>query len=376
MAALPTGIPFGPDDAAWSTGLDRLRTAGATRVSAPSADPRETYPQLPELPPGRFQLPARGLDATEYAQAEDLFRRYVEDHSSRSLGYQLHWSEDFARRLAPYLGLQLNNIGDPYQHGAFMPNSKVLERAVLDYFASLWNAKWPHRAGDPESYWGYVLTMGASEGNIQALWNARECLSGKPLAGQPRLPADTAHENPNARHPVVFFSRETHYSLTKAVNLLGLDTFHALGSSRYPDANPLGPGTEWPTEVPCVGGVDGPGAIDVEKLSLLVRFFVRRGHPVFVNLNYGSTFKGAFDDVPEAARAVHEICAEYGMAERTFPSDREGTGARPRPGYWIHVDAALGAAYVPYLRMARAVSLVESAPPPSTSGCRRSTPSR
>ena len=54
-----------------------------------------------------------------------------------------------------------------------------MEHNVLDYFASLWNAKWPHDPSDPESYWGYVLTMGSTEGNMHAMWSARDYLSGK-----------------------------------------------------------------------------------------------------------------------------------------------------------------------------------------------------
>ena len=37
----------------------------------------------------------------------------------------------------------------------------------------LWNARWPHDEADPESYWGYVTTMGSTEGNLYALWIMR-----------------------------------------------------------------------------------------------------------------------------------------------------------------------------------------------------------
>ena len=54
-----------------------------------------------------------------------------------------------------------------------------MERGVLNYYASLWNAKWPHDPTDRDSYWGYVLTMGSTEGNIHALWSARNYLYGR-----------------------------------------------------------------------------------------------------------------------------------------------------------------------------------------------------
>ena len=78
-----------------------------------------------------------------------------------------------------YLGTLLNNIGDPYVPGNYTVNTKWMERNVLDYYASLWNAKWPHDEDDPETYWGYISTMGSSEGNLYGIWNARDYLQGK-----------------------------------------------------------------------------------------------------------------------------------------------------------------------------------------------------
>ena len=57
--------------------------------------------------------------------------------------------------------------------------AKWIERNVIDYYASLWNTKWPYDSTDPETYWGYVLTMGSTEGNLHAMWSARNYLSGK-----------------------------------------------------------------------------------------------------------------------------------------------------------------------------------------------------
>lgn len=369
-------IPFGPDDVPWQKTFSRLQVLSEPpRVSPPSGNPRTSYAVVPEVPYAMVQLSPCGLDEEQYRAAESRFRTYLEQQSSQAVGYQLTSNLDYGERLSHYLDQHLNNVGDPYQSGAYTPNSKVLERAILDYYASLWNAKWPHDPADPSSYWGYLLTMGSSEGNIYGLWSAREFLSGKllrfePAAGErsPRIvyaQADRRTEQSrNAYHPVAFFSQDTHYSLVKAVRVLGIDTFHAIGSTRYPDENPLGPGTPWPEMVPSVGGMDGTGSIDVGKLATLVRFFASKGHPIIVNLNYGSTFKGAYDDVAEAAAAVHHICARYGLDERrVYHSQSPDSGYDVRPGYWIHVDGALGAAYAPYLQMARDAGLTATAPP-------------
>ncbi|MFI9206030.1 pyridoxal-dependent decarboxylase [Streptomyces sp. NPDC053048] len=370
-------LPFGPEDTPWQKTFSHLRVLGTIpRVSAPAGDPRESYPEVPELPYAKVQLPAGGLDADQYAQAESLFRDYVDRQTDNFIGYQINNDLSLEERLGHYLDRHLNNVGDPYQSGAFTTNSKIFERAVLDYFASLWNAKWPHRDDDPDSYWGYLLTMGSSEGNLYGLWNARDFLSGRLLKREVEPGTQAASnvvytqavrqegQSPNAYHPVAFFSQDTHYSLTKAVRVLGIDTFHTVGSTRYPDENPLGPGTPWPTEVPSVGGMNGTGAIDVDKLAVLVRFFAAKGYPILVNLNYGSTFKGAYDDVATAARTVREICAEYGLDERRVHHGRgQDSTYDVRPGYWIHVDGALGAGYAPFLEMARDAGMLEEAPP-------------
>jgi len=106
------------------------------------------------------------------------------------------------------------------------------------------------------------------------------------------------------------------------------------------------------------------GAIDIEQLAVLVRFFASRGYPILISLNYGSTFKGAYDDVEAVARTVRGICAEYGLDNRRVDRNcGKNSDYDERSGYWVHVDGALGAGYAPYLEMARDVGIVEQAPP-------------
>jgi histidine decarboxylase len=368
-AEAPSDIPFGPEDTPWQKTFSDLRvTGGAPHGTPPAADPRASYIGVPEVPFAKVQLPPGGLDARQYAEAEALFRRHIETQTRNFAGYQVTSDLDYHERLGHYLDRHLNNVGDPYQSSSYTLNSKVLERAVLDYFASLWHAKWPHDQQDPESYWGYLLTMGSSEGNLYGLWNARDYLSGKLLrkhnrgAGAVTYEQAPRHEgqSPHAFHPVAFFSEDTHYSLTKAVRALVIDTFHTVGSTRYPDENPLRPGAPWPTEVPSTED----GAIDVERLGILVRFFARKGYPILVSLNYGSTFKGSYDDVEAVARTVREICTEHGLDRRRIYRERADDGDYDeRSGYWLHIDGALGAGYAPYLEMARNAGMVAQAPP-------------
>ena len=141
-------------------------------------------------------------------------------------------------------------------------------------------------------------------------------------------------------------------------------SFYEMGVQKYPEECPLG--TEWPLAMPCEGGDAGPGSIDIGALSTLVDFFSAKGHPVIVVFNYGTTFKGAYDDVKAAGEAIVPILKKNGMYEwKHHLEDPTNPDAHiMRKGYWFHVDGALGAAYAPFLRMAHENGLTELKPPP------------
>jgi len=294
------------------------------------------------------------------------FRRHLQEKRSTFLGYQATEDLNYEDELSWLLNMHINNIGDPFKEGNFSLNSKVMERKVLDYFADLWHAQRRQPDGTPideNSYWGHVLTMGSTEGNIYALWNARDYLGGKalivdtPAAGPDRAPrlmlvqAPAPAENENADSPVVFYSEETHYSFTKGVRIVDIPTFFELGTAKYPGACPVpGSGGVWPTEVPSLGGARGNGEIDIRTLAILVEFFAAKGHPIFVNLNYGSTFKCAYDNVQKAIDVLMPIFERHHLVNREveYAPGRKDI----RHGFWFHVDGALGSAYAPFLRMA------------------------
>jgi len=359
-----------PETCAEEAREDDASTAG------PAAPACRIYPQVPGISCKDFELPAAGLSAEQRTAALAKLRAFIATQKSRVLGYQVNLDLPYQQELKEFLNVHINNIGDPFQSGNYTPNSKVMERAVLDYFARLWNARLPHDPGDPESYWGYVLTMGSTEGNLYGLWNGRDYLAGKVLledsdtdddawrssrsggvqrAGR-RLVYQQARvdpEKPNAYTPVAFYSQDTHYSVIKAMRVLDIHTFYALGMERYPSENPLSPGRPWPREVPSRKGALGPGEIDIEALAVLVEFFAARGYPILVCFNYGTTFKGAYDDVEAAGKALLPILEKYGLGERPVHYDpRNPRSADVRTGYWFHVDGALGAAYMPFIEMA------------------------
>ncbi|WP_441245420.1 pyridoxal-dependent decarboxylase [Kitasatospora sp. McL0602] len=321
-------------------------------------------PACPDV--SHFELPAGGLDDEQRLSALDTMDAYLTSKRRYLLGYQATQEMGgSAFDLGRFMQHNINNLGDPFQSGGYKPNTKVVEHAVLDYYAALWHAKGPYDPADPESYWGYVLSMGSTEGNMYALWNARDYLSGKALIQQPTgptgalryvpaAPGPSEPGNPNAHRPVAFYSEDTHYSFAKAVHVLGVETFQAVGAEQYPDECPLvgpaGEPGEWPAEVPSRRGPsghssDGTGEIDVDALAVLVEFFAAKGHPIFVSLNLGSTFKGAHDDVRQVCERLLPIFERHGLIQG-------GAGLRRR--FWIHVDGALGAGYAPFVRMAAA----------------------
>jgi len=171
----------------------------------------------------------------------------------------------------------------------------------------------------------------------------------------------------NAKKPIIFFPEDTHYSIIKIARVLDLPTFADVGKKKYPRDNPLGYHEEWPQTVP--SDVEGNGTVDVEKLLKLVEFFAAKGHPPLVVLNYGTTFKGAYDDVETIGTRLVKILDKYGLNTRKMKHDTDQAGERKeqideRNGYWIHVDAALGGTYAPFLRLAHEKGLYKGPLPP------------
>ncbi|XP_024526068.1 uncharacterized protein LOC9655838 [Selaginella moellendorffii] len=369
----------------------------AQRVSPPTTDDY-VYPPLPKALEGvNFDLasslrdsklqehPSNRLQARKEALNKSL--DYLKQQQSHFMGFQANQKMSFDE-LNDFLNVHVNNIGDPFVEGTCTTNTKFMERAVLDYYASLWNANWPHKSallGDEEgnSYWGFLLTMGSTEGNMYALWNARDYLGGKILlmesggdtkkAAAPRLVYRQAAVPPNAKpapsqarsaapfpecsdefcenyfSPVAFYSEDTHYSFAKATRLIGIPTFGVVGEEKYPGMCPIAQDGKWPDEVPSYEEGLEDGTIHTQSLAELVLFFARRGHPIFVNLNYGTTFKGAYDSVVKAMAALMPIFQFYGHDKRVIDA---GGKESVRTGFWVHVDGALGAAYIPYLKLA------------------------
>jgi histidine decarboxylase len=344
------------------------------------------YPDVKGINPDDFILTADGLPQAQIERALKQILIYESQQKSNFLGYQANQKFDFKTDLSEYLNYHVNNIGDTFQSGNFTVNSKFVERAVLDYFASLWHARWPYESDGKfstdwrESYWGYVLSMGSSEGNLYGLWNARDYLQGKTLivdeaakeqkirasedgmkvSVAPRykvLKPKAPKDNENAYTPICLYSLDTHYSIIKNMRILEIATFFEEADYKgykcplsYPDDYPKNyskqyiAGNGWPAEVPS----DDDGVLYVPALVKLVEFFAKNGYPILLNLNFGTTFKGAYDDINSIIQAIKPVLLKYGLYNRQieYAPGKFDT----RNGFWIHVDGALGAAYAPFLK--------------------------
>ncbi|MCJ8314313.1 MAG: glutamate decarboxylase [Saccharospirillaceae bacterium] len=232
------------------------------------------------------------------------------------LGYQTNQNIEISETISPFLNMNVLNLGDAFENGDYQLNAKEFERAILQYYARLYHLD--SENSDSQEYWGYLTTMGSTEGNLCALWNAREYLS----------------QNFN-KPPVVLYSKQTHYSIHKACRLLQLPNIAELGKqlgdcpidncSINQNSNEHG----WPQAIP----TQTDGSIDINALFKVAKFFIDRGYPIIFNFNYGTTFNGAFDDI------------ELAM-QRLKPLLYKNTNKR---NYWLHVDGALAANYMPFI---------------------------
>ena len=375
----PDTTPHGPERKPWRDSLSDLAVApdGQPLITPPSADPLQlsSYPAVHGVSQELYQLPSSGLTPEQVVSALRETRELIGHVTTNMLGFQVN--EKFSLPFLSHLcHIHLDNEGSPFNQSksGTSCDTKWLERNVLDYFASLWHAKWPHDPADPDTYWGYILPIGVTEANMFSLCTARDYLTGNfcvtthPNRGDPR-PTETfmqgefvgVEKSENIHKPVAFFSTDSHYSVMKAIQVCDIPCFHEVGTKLYPNENPLG--GAWPMSVPCEHGDAGPGNIDIEKLAKLVDFFSGKGHPVIVVFNYGSTFKGAYDDIKAAEEAILPVLKKNGMYEHrvAHPVTKEVV---TRKGYWFHVDAALAGLYMSFVEMGHVQELIRDEPGP------------
>ncbi|NOY62823.1 MAG: histidine decarboxylase [Gammaproteobacteria bacterium] len=168
----------------------------------------------------------------------DKLMNHLQEAAETFLGYPCNRTFDYSA-LYPFLGLPINNVGDPFMPSVFGLNTHALEREVLDIFKS-----YTHAPSD--SFWGYI-TNGGTEGNMYGIFLAREL------------------------HPdgMVYYSEDTHYSVNKIMRVL-----HARNIMIKSQSN---------------------GEMDYDDLYETVR--IHRDVPPIIFANIGTTMKGAVDNL-------------------------------------------------------------------------------
>lgn len=249
---------------------------------------------LPIDEPGAGSGEARAALLSRYAA-------HVAERTAHHLGYPYNLGEDYAELgfLSQY---SINNLGDPFIESNYGVHSRDFEVAVLEWFADLWRLP---RA----EMWGYITACG-TEGNLHGLLLGREVL--QPFG-----------------EPVLVASRESHYSVFKAARMY-----------RMPVA---------------AVATQPSGELDYDDLLRTLQALradhggVDKGNgecsQVVLNLNIGTTVRGAVDDVDRALAAL----AEAGFAPHT-----EGGGG---PRFYVHCDGALFGLVLPLLGGAAAGAL-------------------
>lgn len=186
-----------------------------------------------------FQMPL------SFHEELDAFLNKIELRSKTFIGYPAAVDFNY-RELYPLLDYPLNNVGDPYVSSTDM-NTKSFEQEVVRFFAELFHAP----AGN---HWGYV-TNGGSEGNLYALYLARELYPGA----------------------IVYYSEATHYSVQKNIHLLGMNSITIRAQQN--------------------------GEMDYDDLEETIQ--LHRDRPAIILANIGTTMTEAKDDVQTIRRILN-----------------------------------------------------------------------
>ncbi|KAL6524977.1 hypothetical protein OROMI_030570 [Orobanche minor] len=185
----------------------------------------------------------------------------------------------------------INNLGDPFIESNYGVHSRQFEVGVLDWFARLWEI-------EKSDYWGYITNCG-TEGNLHGILVGREVF-------------------PDG---ILYASKESHYSVFKAARMYRMECVKVA--------------TLVTGEIDCM---------DFRKALLS-----NKDKPAIINVNIGTTVKGAVDDLD----LVIQTLEECGFSHERF---------------YIHCDGALFGLMMPFVKKAPKVSFKKHIGSVSVSG--------
>jgi len=209
------------------------------------------------------------------AAMHDILSKYMKklaDRTHHHLGYPYNLDFDFGD-LEGLVKYSINNLGDPFIESNYGVHSREFEVGVLNWFARLWEI-------DEEEYWGYITTCG-TEGNLHGIYVGRE----------------------NLPDGILYASQESHYSVFKAARMYRMDAVKVKTLET--------------------------GEIDYDELAQHLE--KNKNRPAILNVNIGTTVKGAVDDLDR----ILDILEKAGYTEDRF---------------FIHCDGALFGMMMPFLK--------------------------
>ncbi len=206
------------------------------------------------------------------------YEEFLKIRTHQHIGYPYNLKFDYGC-LSSLQKYSINNLGDPFIESNYGVHSRDFEIAVLDWFAKLWKIP-------KNDYWGYVTNCG-TEGNLHGI-----------LLGRENLP-----------NGILYASKDSHYSVFKAARMFRMDVVVVKSQSH--------------------------GEIDYEDLEKVLSHNAFR--PAILNVNIGTTVKGAVDDIDKII-SILKLC---GFDENRF---------------YIHCDGALFGMMLPFVKHAPEVN--------------------
>eukprot|EP00210_Caulerpa_lentillifera_P006918 g6615.t1 len=203
------------------------------------------------------------------------FQKVLAERTSCHMGYPYNLDFDF-QALQGLNYYCINNLGDPFIESNYGVHSRPFEVGVLEWFARLWEIK-------RSEFWGYITNCG-TEGNLHGIYIGRE------------------------NHPdgILYASCESHYSVFKAARMYRMKL------------------EKIPTLL--------TGEINYKELKKALER--NSAFPAVLNVNIGTTVKGAVDDLDQ----ILNILNDTGFSKERF---------------YIHCDGALFGLMIPFLRRGR-----------------------
>ncbi|BFG40725.1 hypothetical protein CerSpe_269990 [Prunus speciosa] len=218
------------------------------------------------------------------------YRKTLVERTKHHLGYPYNLDFDYGA-LTQLQHFSINNLGDPFIESNYGVHSRQFEVGVLDWFARLWEI-------EKSDYWGYITNCG-TEGNLHGVLVGREVF-------------------PDG---ILYASRESHYSIFKAARMYRMEC----------------------VKVDCLIS----GEIDCKDFR--AKLVLNRDKPAIINVNIGTTVKGAVDDLDLVIQTLEE-CG--------FKQDR----------FYIHCDGALFGLMMPFVKRAPKVTFKKPIGSVSVSG--------